>query len=211
MRRCNMADAEKPKDLQDLLTRAMARQTPVKPRRKPSDTISPKELAQAEKRLRDRFNDPANWERVRTVALIHDETETLLGNFEEFRSKLSVGVCRKLKRVEGPAAVDAIERVSGQQWLNPLPMEGRIDSLPAHEEREAIIDLHLPELDNTFASDVLVTVELHWGSIAKVILDDETTFKSKDGKVHLILPAGLDVREGLSLETKLRIKEFLGL
>lgn len=198
-------------DLEDLLSHALAKQTPKKERRKRDDIITAKELAEADRRMKLRFTDPANWERRRTVALVHDETETLLGNFAEYFHKLSDG-CRKLIRVSEPAAVDSIERVSGPQWLNPQPLSiERPPEAIAEEQREAIIDLHMPEMDNVFAPGVMVSVTLNWGSIARVELTEETRFYSKDKRVQLILPEGLDVREGLSLETKLRLKEFLGL
>jgi hypothetical protein len=203
--------AEMP-DLEGLLTRAMLRQKPQKERRKPGAAISIKELAEAEKRVREQFYAPENWIKGRTIALVHDETETLLGNFAEFHSRLEK-TARRLVRVDAPAAVDAIERVSGANWLNPVQVSAdqAAPGAVAEEDRDAIIDLHMPELDNVFAPDVLVSVILHWGSIAKVILHDETRFFSKDKRVQLILPSGMDVREGLSLETRVRLKEFLGL
>lgn len=206
--------AETPKlGLEDLLTRALAKQTPHKARRKPSDSISPKELAEAERRLKLRFLDPANWERTRTVALIHEETETLLGNFAEYKHKLSEGT-RKLQRVTEPTAVQAIERVSGAHWVTDYRDKiGAVRDLSAiaEEEREAILDLHLPEMDHVFSPEVMVTVKLIWGGIAEVRLTEETRFFSKDRRVQLILPEGIDVLEGMSLDCKLELRKFLGL
>lgn len=201
-----MAD---PLDLDTLLTRAMARQTPKKTRRKPDDLITAKELALAERRMRERFTLPENWEQRRTIALIHEESGTLLGNFTEYVHKLSLG-CRRLVRVNEPATVDSIEHVQGPSWLNTEPL-GKTEHAAAEEQREAILDLHMPEMDNVFAPGVLVSVTLHFGSVARVELAEETRFYSKDKRVQLILEEGLDVREALSLETKIRLKEFLGL
>lgn len=196
-------------DLQDLLTRAMARQTPHKPRRRPDDQIDPKELAQAERRLRERFSLPENWLRVRSVALIHQDTETLLGNFIEFKHKLSTA--RKFMRAAGPEPVEAVEFVKGENWLaEPLHRPSK-PAVPEREMREAMIDVHLPELENTFAKDVILDVHLHWGSIARVELMDETVFHSKDRKTQLYLPEGLDILDGMSLECRIKLKEFLGL
>lgn len=198
-----------PLDLESLLTRAMAAQTPKKERRKPTDTITAKELAEAERRVKERFTLPENWQQTRTVALIHEESGTLLGNFNELVHKLSEG-CRRLVRVEGVAKVDAVEHVTGDHWLNTQPLT-KVAHAPAEEDREAILDLHMPEMDNVFAPAVLINVTLHFGSVARVELCEETRFFSKDKRVQLILPAGLDVREGLSFETKVRLKEFLGI
>lgn len=197
--------------LEDLLTKAMVKQTPHKARRLPGGQVTLKELAAAEKRIREQFYSPDNWFKTRTVALIHEDTETLLGNFTEHHSKLEK-TARRLIRVTEPCTVDAVEYVKGENWLNPVPI-GQPDKpeVAAEETRDAVCDLHMPEMDNVFAPAALVTVVLHWGSIARVELSDETRFFSKDRRVQLILPAGLDVREGLSLETKLRLKEFLGL
>lgn len=197
-------------DLENLLTRALAKQTPHKPRRRPTDQFTAKEVAEADRRMKERFTDPKNWEQLRTVALIHEETETLLGNFMEFRHKLTTG-CRKLVRVAGPAPVGDFERVSGSHWLNAPALDLRVEKAPAEEDREAICDIHLPELDHVFAPEVMVTVKLLWGGIARVELLDETRFFSKDKRVQLILPAGLDVLEGMSLDSKLKLREWLGL
>lgn len=202
-------------DLNSLLTRALARQTSQKPRRKAGDLIDSKELTEAERRVKLSFLAPENWERTRVVALIHvreDGIETLLGAFEEYKHKLSRGVCRKLKRVETPVDVDklAFEHVRGEHWLKPPEVRrAKPGGALAEEEREAIIDLHLPELDHVFAPDVMVTVHLRWGGIARVELMDETRFFDKDRRAHLILPAGLDVLEVMAPESKLRLREFL--
>lgn len=214
-----MTDAPKPLlDLDDLLTRAMAKQTPTKPRRKASDMLTPEEMAQAERRVLARWRDPVNWERTRNVMLIHvgeQGQETLLGNFIEYKHKLSSGVCRKLQRDETPTAVGEIEHVTGSNWLVErvqLDETKRVGtSPPAEEMREAIVDLHLPELDHVFSPEVMVTVTLLWGGVSRVELMDDTRFFSKDKRVQLVLPAGLDVLEGMSLDCKLKLREFLGL
>lgn len=204
-----MADTPK-LSLDDLLTRAMVKQTPKVTRRKPSDSITAKELAEADRRMKERFTLPENWEQVRIVALIHEETETLLGNFAEMRHKLTTG-CRRLVRVSAPTAVSEFERVSGANWLNGTPIAARIEGANAEEEREAICDLHLPELGHVFAPAAMVTVKLLWGGISEVRLIDETRFFDKDKRQHLILPEGLDVLEVMSLESKLKLREWLGL
>lgn len=198
-------------ELNDLLTRALAHQTPKKTRRKPTDTITAKELADAERRIKERFTLPENWTAGRLVMLVHDESDTLLGNFQEYTHNLTVG-CRRLVRVDKPSAIGEIERVSGDHWLHTEPLV-RSDKaeFEAEEVREAIVDLHMPELDNVFAPGVEVAVTLNWGSISRIELVKETWFYGKDKRVQLSLPEGLDVREGLSLETRVRLKEFLGL
>lgn len=196
-------------DLEDLLSRALAKQTPQKPRRRPGDLIDAKELSQAEARVRARFYAPENWELKRTLVLVHEDSNTLLGNFEEHINKL-MPTCRRLKRVERPATFATIEYVKGANWLaQPLGLTEREPSAVAEEHREAIIDIHLPELDHVFAPAVLVEVKLIWGGVSRVELMDETRFFSKDKRVQLILPSGMDVLEGMSMESKLKLREWL--
>lgn len=198
-------------ELDDLLTRAMARQTPKPVRRKREDLITAKQLAEADARMKARFTDMANWTLTRTVALVHEESNTLLGNFEEYTHNLTTG-CRKLVRVNAPAPVPTIEYVTGDSWLNRPDIDApKPEEFAAEDEQEAIVDLHMPEMDNVFAPQVLVRVILHYGSVARVELMQETRFYSKDKRVQVILPEDMDVREGLSLETRVRIKEFLGI
>jgi hypothetical protein len=206
-------------DLDALLTKAMARQTPKKERRRPEAQLTVEELAEAERKVLARWRSPENWERTRNVVLIHvsddGEQETLLGNFVEYKHKLSVGICRRLVRDLTPAAVGEIEHVKGNNWLGQrMDLEElRKDKLAerAEETREAIVDLHLPELDHVFSPAVMVVVQLLWGGINRVELFEETRFFSKDHKVQLILPEGLDVLEAMSLDCKLELRKFLGL
>lgn len=207
-----MSDGKLPVDLDALLSRAMARQTPKAPRRKAGDTVTPEEMAAAEKRIRERWTLPENWETKRHVTLIHKESQTVLGNFAELKHRFIQG-CRRLVRVEGPTPVDAIEEVEGDNWHAPrpepehkLPREALRD-----EEREVVTNLHLPELNNVFAAGVLVTVHLQWGGVAKVVLFDETRFYSKDRRVQLLLPEGVDVLEVMSFDSKLELRKELGL
>lgn len=198
-------------ELQDLLTKVMANQTPKATRRKASDPITAKQLADAERRLKERWTLPENWTAGRMVMLVHDESDTLLGNFQEFTHNLTAG-CRRLVRVSTPAAIGDIERVSGEHWLHTERIaKPAASEFEAEETRPAIIDIHLPELDNVFAPGVEVDVVLNWGSVVRVELLQETWFFTKDRRMHLSLPEGVDVRECLSLETRVRLKEFLGL
>ena len=203
-------------DLDSLLTKALARQTPQKPRRKPTDTVTPEELAAAERRVRARFYAPENWERTKAVVLIHvseQGQETLLGNFAEYRNKLMKD-CRKLVRETQPTAIGEIEYVKGENWLaDRLVVQPTVmhKDAQAEEQREAICDIHLPELNHVFAPEVMVTVTLIWGGVAKIELMEETRFFDKERRAHLILPAGLDVMEAMSFESKQAVRRFLGI
>jgi hypothetical protein len=208
-------------DLDALLTKAMARQTPKKERRRPEAQLTVEELAEAERKVLARWRSPENWERTRNVVLIHvsddGEQETLLGNFVEYKHKLSVGICRRLVRDLTPAAVGEIEHVKGNNWLGQrMDLEElRKDKLAerAEETREAIVDLHLPELDHVFSPAVMVVVQLLWGGISQGRADGrDAVLLSKDhSRCSSSCPAGMDVLEGMSLDCKLKLREWLGL
>lgn len=196
--------------LEGLLSEALAHRTPPKQRKSMGDRISLGELSAAAKRVREYFTNPENWHMTRHVTLIHKESQTLLGNFTEYRHNQQKD-CRKLLRCEQPAVVDAIEEVEGDNWHN-LPMIGGTDSgTLVAEDREIIIDIHLPEMDHVFAPAVLVTVRLEQGGIRRVELMDETRFFDKAKRVQLILPAGIDVLEGMSFDCRVELRKALGL
>src|SRR3990167_2930736 len=155
------------------------------------------------------FLDAKNWTRTRGIALIHEETETLLGNFSEYVHN-SVAGCRKLIREETPIAVSASERVAGSWWLGearrPEPKQ------VWHEQRPCIIHLHL---DKLFVHSPIceLTVHLSYGGIARVELTLDTQFAAEEGHGEqlLFLPAGTNVLEVMSLDSKLAVRKELGI
>lgn len=155
------------------------------------------------------YLDPKNWTRTRGVALIHEETETLLGNFSEYLHN-SVPSCRKLVREETPISVTATERVAGSWWLG---VERRPEPKQVwHEARPCIIHLHL---DKLFVHSPIceLTVHLSYGSIARVELTLDTQFAAEEGQGEqlLFLPAGTNVLEVMSLDSKLAVRKELGI
>lgn len=149
------------------------------------------------------FLDPAQWTRARGIALIHADSETLLGNFSEYIHRTGA---RKLIREASPIAVSAVERVSGSWWLG----EHRIITPRAewHETRRIYVHLHLVELGlRSPAVEVLVALE--YGGIARVELVEETKFAGEDSLVFL--PAGTDILASCDLDTKLNVRKGCGL
>ncbi len=155
------------------------------------------------------FADPKNWTRKGGVALIHEETETLLGNFSEYVHN-SVTGCRKLVREESLLSVSSTERVSGSWWLarerRPEPRQ------EWHEQRPAIIHLHLDKL-HVHSPICELVVHLSYGSIARVELALDTTFAAEDGHGEqlLYLPQGTNVLEVMALDSKLAVRKELGI
>ena len=155
------------------------------------------------------FANPDNWQRTRGIALIHAETETLLGQFSEYTHK-SVPNCRKLLRESAPISVEAAERVSGNWWLgsNERVVEPRQEW---HTKRPAIIHLHLDTLRvHSPACEVIAC--LSYGGLARVELALDTMFAQEEGKQEqlLHLPAGTNVLPMMSLDSKIALRIELG-
>lgn len=151
------------------------------------------------------FLDPQNWERTRGIALIHADTETLLGNFSEYLHR-SVPNCRKLVREDSPIAVTATERVSGGWWLGQHRTFEK--PKPWHFTRPAIIHLHLSEL-RVHSPAAEVTVFLSYGSITRVELAADTLFapEGEGGEYLLTLPKGTNILEVMSRDCKISLRE----
>ena len=155
------------------------------------------------------YNNPDNWERKRGIALVHEETETLLGNFSEYVHR-SVRNCRRLVREANPIAIQATERVSGSWWVGgeKVPEVRQI----WHERREVVLHLHLDEL-LVHAPACELEVHLSYGSIARVELLRATTFAQVlDAQEQLlILPAGTNVLPVMGADCKLNLRKGLGI
>lgn len=155
------------------------------------------------------YLDPENWERTRGVALVHADTQTLLGNFSEYRHRSVVGA-RKLVRESAPISVSATESVSGSWWLGadrrPEPAQ------VWHEARRAIVHLHLSEL-HVHAPACEVLAHLSYGGIARVELAADTQLAQEDGHGEqlLFLPKGSNVLEVMSRDCKITLRQEIGL
>jgi hypothetical protein len=152
------------------------------------------------------YSLPENWKAGRTLALIHEETRTVLGNFREFLHKSEKGA-RRLERVNEPTVVQAVEYVRGKEWITeerPIPAPERWTA-----EREVLLaDLILPEF-NVAAHEVGVKVCLAFGGIARVELMEHTQFLSPDARTVQTFPAGTNVLEVMSLESKIELRKEL--
>lgn len=153
------------------------------------------------------YSNPENWKRTRGIALIHQETQTLLGNFSEYIHRTVKG-CRKLLREEGPLAVEAAEAVSGSWWLGeerkPVPRESWM------ERRSATMHLHLPALQIHAPACGLVVL-LEYGGIRRAELAEDTLFAAEAGGSLISLPAGLDIYPAMDHDGKVRLRMEIGL
>ena len=155
------------------------------------------------------YSNPENWNRTRGIALIHEETQTLLGNFSEYVHR-SVAECRRLVREAIPITVSATESVSGSWWIaadaSPEPRQDW------HEKRPAIIHLHLTKLA-VHSPCCEVEVHLSYGGIVRVELAVDTQFAQEDGKAAqlLFLPKGTNVLGEMSQDSKVALRVELAL
>lgn len=152
------------------------------------------------------FTSESNWLRGKTIALIHDESDTLLGCFVEFTHR-SVKGARKLIREDTLSICSSAERVEGSWWLGdgrrPEPRQ------EWHTQRPAIVHLHLDKL-GVHSPAVEVLVHLSYNGIARCELGLDTQFAGEDENM-LFLPKGTNVLEVCSLDTKISLRKACGL
>jgi len=193
--------------LEDLFTEAQLAAANGRREKKASDPAKRNHVSEASKSMHELFALSENWERTRGIALIHRETDTLLGNFSEYVHR-SVKGARKLIREESPITVSASEYVEGSWWLGPdVKPKAREEW---RERRRVIIKVHLPSL-GLFAPLVEVEAHIAFGGIHRVELVEPTQLADEQGKTLVTLPAGVDVLGELSFEAKVNLKRELAL
>lgn len=149
------------------------------------------------------YSDPANWLPKRKLGLIHRETQTYLGTFQEWVHR-SVADARKLTRIEELGLVEGTEEVSGPAYEHyeviNQPVTDRIKLLIAAE-------LAFPRVT---AIDAQVVVFCCSGGYNRVELALRTAF-TEDSESNEIfeLPAGTNILPQLTHSTKEYIKELL--
>jgi hypothetical protein len=193
--------------LEDLFTEAQFAAANGKKVRKAADPAKKNHLDAAAKSMHDLFALSENWTRTKGIALIHKESETLLGNFSEYLHNTVKGA-RKLVREESPISVSASEYVEGSWWLGAdVVLKPREEW---REKRRAMVKIHLPSL-GLFAPLVEIEAHIAFGGIHRIELVEETQFAAETGKILVTLPAGVNVLEELSWDAKVGIKKELGL
>jgi hypothetical protein len=156
------------------------------------------------------WTNPENWREAGGVALIHAETQTLLGTFVEWRHK-TVPDARRLVRAAAPLPILRTEAVEGDWWLRAPEA---VEEPPAWSTRhvQTLATLHLSHL-GVFAPLVEVWATVSHGSIARVELAAETQFAAEDGAPEglLWLPKGTNVLPVMSQDSKLALRAELRL
>ena len=178
---------------------AQAARNPVKKRT--ADPALRDSLDAAAKKMRELYTLPENWERSRGIALIDKGTQTLVGNFSEYKHKTIAGT-RKLIREHMPISIDATEIVDG--YLGEQ-FEQRHRGISWEREVELTAELWLDELMVGCPSAEL-TIKLRLGALLRVEVKHDTQFASASGATIIRLPAGTNILEQLSQDSKTHIR-----
>lgn len=184
-------------DLENLYTQALLLKPTAKSARTVARAAPPAPL----------FQFPERWVRERAIALIHGPTGTLLGNFALYHHD-TVLTAKRYVREDTLTVVSGCEFVEGTWWLD-LPEPPR-DKGHWQEVRSLTTQAILPSL-HLSSPAALLNVRLYLGSISRIELAADTEFAGDDGHTLVILPADTDVRQLLSRECKIAIRqEVLG-
>lgn len=188
--------------LDDLFLDAQLAQAAKNPTKKRvADPSLRDSLDAAAKKMRELYTLPENWERTRGIALIDKGTQTLVGNFSEYKHKTIAGT-RKLIREHTPIAIDATEVVDG--YLGEQ-FEQRHRGISWEREVDLKADLWFDEL-MVGCPLVELTIKLRLGALLRVEVKYDTQFASASGATIIRLPAGTNVLEQLSQDTKTHIR-----
>lgn len=149
------------------------------------------------------YSDPANWLPKRKLGLIHRETQTYLGTFQEWLHR-SVADARKLVRIEELGLVEGTEEVSG-----PAYQHYEVLNQPVTDRIKLLITAELA-FPRVTAIDAQVIVFCCSGGYNRVELALRTAF-TEDSESNEIfeLPAGTNILPQLTHSTKEYIKELL--
>ena len=149
------------------------------------------------------YADPANWLAKRKLGLIHRETQTYLGTFQEWLHK-SVPDTRKLTRIEELSDVSGTEEVSGSAYQHFEVIE--------QPTTDRVLLTLSPELafPRVVAIDAQMIVFCCSGGYNRIELAKRTAFTdSSESNEIFELPAGTNILPQLTHSTKEYIKELL--
>jgi hypothetical protein len=150
------------------------------------------------------YTNPGNWRATRGVSLVHAESQTVLGAFQEYVHISEPGT-RKLILSSTPIAISAFEEVSGDWWLSERHEIASPESW--HERRTLILPLRLDHL-GVQSPAVEVSVHLAHGSIARVELIEDTIFAQLEGAPDqlLSLPKGANILGVMGQDSKIALR-----
>lgn len=149
----------------------------------------------------ERYSNPANWKAARKIALIHKDSNTLLGAFREMLH-LTEPDCRRLVREDSPSLIDAQEFVTGTWgWVEPP----RDDSERAPAVVITRLDLEIQLANPAVGGQGQLLVHTQGSGILRIELLHSLTLSDPLGQQFLTLPAGTNLLPVLAYQTKLSI------
>ena len=149
------------------------------------------------------WTDEANWKAGRILAIVHADTQTLIGNFQELLH-LKVLDARRLVRRSGPVVVEGVETVTGIHWIQESYPTAAV-TVPVKPLR-VVVDTFLNE-PAVGAMQAELTIFMDNAGIRRVELSEPTTFHGDDW--YLELPANVNLMPVMTHETKLVVKHMI--
>lgn len=202
-----MLEGEQPDPLDDLWEAVVADLPSKTHRVRANPALDSKREARATISPSTYYLDSANWTRTRGVMLVHEDTESVLGNFSEYRHLTGA---TKLVRESALISIEGEVRVSGTWWLEPLAREHIEAAKQWHSQRHEIVPLFLDRL-GVFCPAAPITLFLAFGGIMRVELNEDCKFASADGSQLLFLKAGMNVYEAMDVEGKVALRKEITL
>lgn len=175
-------------------------------KQKERELAAPKPSKSVEPALK--VNLHSNWVAQRSLALVHQETSTLLGTFTEYTNKHFPGA-RRLVREFTELPVTSSEYVTGV-WGGPQVEPVQAPKRPWNTMRTLEVDLVLKDL-HVSAARVAVTAYYGEGTLDAVELEEAATFASPPSAVPFSLfnlPKGTNVLAELSIHSINAIREL---
>ena len=148
----------------------------------------------AEERLRAELAPLENWVKQRGIALVHQETRTLIGTFIEYTHPKAPGA-RRLVREYHELPVEATEEVAGE-WVHVPPQPPAKHHI-WHASRPVLMDCVLGRM-HVSKANVELLARFGEGSLDRVELQNDTTFISPTTPEIVILAAGTNILPEMS-------------
>lgn len=149
------------------------------------------------------YANPANWVKGRCIAVIHSDTQALIGNFQEWLHT-SVPSARRLVKSPVPLSVTCVESVNwgifAEQHMEPLAPRTE----PDPTQLTTTLALAFPV---TYPAECSVAVHYQGGGTARVALTAPVNFTTLEGEV-LSLPCGIDILPCLDRPSKISLRAY---
>lgn len=200
-------DEEGESSLDDLYLEAQLAQGAKNPKQKKvADPSMRNAIDAAAKKMRELYSLPENWETKRHIALIDKGTQTLIGVFQEHIHR-TIPSTRKLTREHGIVCIDSTEVVEGYIGQE---LELRLKGISWEREVEVEVDLWMDDL-MVGCPLVKMNVKSRLGALLRVDLKAPTQFASHTGNTIMQLPAGTNVLDQLSSDSRRLVRKMGGL